>query len=393
MLCHNAAHMAIELASPATTGELDEYQSFDAYQAWQRKEGVPLLDGFYIEDLNTVELGAWARKGVRGAMINLEGTGGVNDTHVVELGPGGMSNPEHHMYEEMVYALSGQGSTSVWYEGRNKQTFEWGAGSLFAIPINAWYQHFNGSGNRSARLLSVTNLPTIMRTFHSEDFVFGDPFAFKDRFTGEAGYFAGEGKLFRSKNQKVLETNFVPDVRSLALHTWKQRGGGGSNVMIELAQNSMGAHVSQFQTGMYKKAHRHGPGAHVIILNGVGFSLLWDQPGAEPKRCDWKPGSVVVPPENWLHQHFNSGVEPVRYLALRLTGRRFFQPGKYRSGSGPDVSIKLGGWQVEYEDEDPAVHRLFEEELAAHGATCFMKGYIPWCTGQASDVQLDQSGD
>jgi len=385
--------MAVDVSPAAPQDQLEEYQMLDAYQAWQQKQGVPLLDGFYIEDLNTVELGIWARKGARGAMINLDGTGGVNDAHIVELGPAASTHPEHHMYEEMVYVLSGQGSTSVWYDGQDKQTFEWGTGSLFAIPLNAWYQHFNGSGSQTARFMSVTNLPTILRTFHSEDFVFDDPFVFRDRFGGQAGYFAGEGKLFRNKNQKVLETNFVADVRSLELHTWKQRGGGGSNVMLELAQNSMGAHVSQFQTGMYKKAHRHGPGAHVTILNGAGYSLLWEDPDAEPKKCVWKPGSVVVPPENWLHQHFNTGPEPARYLALRFTGRRFFQPGKYRSGSGPYVSIKLGGWQIEYEDEDPAVHRMFEEELAAHGAPCLMKGYVPSCTGQASAEALDQSAD
>ena len=59
--------------------------------------------------------------------------------------------------------------------------------------------------------------------------------------------------------------------------------------MIELAQNSMGAHISQFQPGTYKKAHRHGPGAHVIILDGV-----LDQERAEPilRRIDQGPPSI-----------------------------------------------------------------------------------------------------
>ena len=33
-----------------------------------------------------------------------------------------------------------------------------------------------------------------------------------------------------------------------------------------------------------------------------------------------------------------------------------------------DVNIKEGGRQIEYEDEDPRIHELFEAELAKHGA-------------------------
>jgi hypothetical protein len=46
-----------------------------------------------------------------------------------------------------------------------------------------------------------------------------------------------------------------------------------------------------------------------------------------------------------------------------------------------DVSIKEGGWQVEYGDEDPQVHAIYEEELAKHGGTCLMKNLSPYCTG------------
>jgi quercetin dioxygenase-like cupin family protein len=370
---------------PDTTANLAQLPRVDAYAEWQASEGVPLVDGFYIDDLNTLELGTWARKGGRGAIVNLEGTGGVNDMHVVEIAPCGESEPERHLYEAMIYVLSGRGSTQVWYEANRKSSFEWGKGSLFAIPLNANYRLFNGSGTNPARYVAVTNAPTVISLFHNRAFVFDNPYAFNDRFTGEDDYFSRDGTLHRGR---TLETNFIPDVHTIQLHEWRERGGGGTNVMLELAQNSMGAHISQFKPGTYKKAHRHGPGAHVIILDGQGFSLLWQEGDETWQKCDWKPGTVVVPPENWFHEHFNTGAQPARYLALRFTGRKFRQRGSFQGGDSraADVSLKLGGAQIEYEDEDPRIHELFERDLAAHGAECRMGGLVPWCTQQAVAV-------
>ncbi|MFN0070742.1 MAG: cupin domain-containing protein [Chloroflexota bacterium] len=360
------------MATETQAGAPAELTTRDYYEEWQRREGAPSVTGFYIDDLKTLELGVWERKGGKGAFLNLEGTGGVNDAHIVEIAPGGSSQPERHMYEEMVYVLAGRGSTSVWYDEDKKQTFEWGTGSLFSIPLNAWYQHHNGSGLEPTRYMAVTNAPTMLRMMHNEDFLFNNPFRFEDRFSSEQGYFNGEGKLFKQRNTHAWESNFIPNVHTLELHSWAERGGGGSNIMIEMAHNSMGAHISQFQIGTYKKGHRHGPGAHVVILDGDGFSLLWREGDEDYKKCDWRPGAVIVPPDNWFHQHFNTGTTPARYLALRYGGRRYRQPSSIGRGE-VDVSTKAGGNQIEYQDEDPRIIEMFEAECAKHGATPRMR--------------------
>jgi hypothetical protein len=218
-----------------------------------------------------------------------------------------------------------------------------------------------------------------MNLFHSSAFIFENPFVFDDRFGGETQYFSGSGKLYRRDRNHIWETNFVPDVHTLQLYDWKARGAGGRNVLMELAHSSMSAHVSEFPVGTYKKAHRHGPGAHVIILDGKGFSNLW-RAGDESLRCDWHPNSVVVPPANWFHQHFNTGDRPARYLALKFSGRRYYISPEFAPGES-DVSVKLGGRQIEYEDEDPAIHRTFETELLSNGGQCRMQGILAACTG------------
>ncbi|MDE3075590.1 MAG: ethanolamine ammonia lyase-activating protein, partial [Chloroflexota bacterium] len=105
-------------------------------------------------------------------------------------------------------------------------------------------------------------------------------------------------------------------------------------------------------------------------------------------KCDWKPGTVVVPPDGWFHQHFNTGPQPARYLALRYTGIRHRQNYESQHGEGTDLSLKEGGWQIEYEDEDPSIHQLFEAELARHGAVCRMKGQVAACTGTEDPVAV-----
>ena len=323
-----------------------------------------------------MEVAPWDLKGGLAAFINLEGTGETNDGYVCEIPPGKHLKPQKHLYEEMVFILEGHGATSVWQKNGKKHTFEWHPGSLFAIPLNAWYQHFNGQGSSAVRYFAVTNAPFMINLFHNLDFIFDNDFTFADRFSvDEEDYFSGKGQLW-GRNMSV---NFVPNSREIQLYEWKERGAGGKNVMFDLAGNVMGAHISEFPVGRYKKAHRHGPGAHVIILTGQGYSLLWPE-GTKRVRVEWKPRSVVVPPNQWFHQHFNSGAEPARYLALRWNNWRY-RFIALSDDRAVDKSVKDGGTQIEYEDEDPEIHATFEQALTRVGAPCRMGSMVPWCKG------------
>ncbi|MBI1872471.1 MAG: cupin domain-containing protein [Acidobacteria bacterium] len=332
------------------------------YEQWLAAEQIPVTHGFHVPDLNAVEVAPWPRKGALGARIALDGTAQTNDAYVCEIPPRGEVTPQRHLFEELIYVLRGRGATTVWNDGP-KQSFEWHEGSLFSVPLNIWHQHFNLQGDEPVRYIAVTNAPFVMNLFHDLDFVFNNGYVFQSRFRGEEDYFSGKANFYPDR---VLETNFVADVPSFPLMDWQARGAGGKNVKFELANNTMAAHVSEFPVGTYKKAHRHGPGAHVIIIGGKGYSLLWPE-GQQRRRVDWQVGSMFVPPERWFHQHFNSGATPARYLALRWGSRKFKLPSMWDEDK-LEIDMRAGGDQIEYEDEDPQIRRLFEEECRRSGA-------------------------
>ncbi len=366
---------------------LKDYNKTDPYSEWLKKERVKVYQEFYFPSLAKIELEPWERKGGDGAVIHIDNRHMPNDCHVVEIKPGGKSEPEHHLYELTIYVVSGRGATTIWQDsqnganGRRKNSFEWQAGSLFSIPLNAWYQNFNGSGHEPARYIAVTNAPPMMRLFRDDDFIFNCNHAFSGRYSGEEDYFSGKGKLY---TRRIWESNFIANAPDMLLYGWKERGAGGINAMLEMADNNTKSHMSEFPIGTYKKAHRHGPGAHLVLLSGTGgYSLIWTKEDrSDMIKCDWHVGSMVtVPSDNCYHQHFNSGKTRARYLALR-PGDMGLYKGRGGGGENADRSMKEGGWQIEYEDEDREIHQIFEKELAENGATCRMKAFVPWCTGE-----------
>jgi hypothetical protein len=104
-------------------------------------------------------------------------------------------------------------------------------------------------------------------------------------------------------------------------------------------------------------AYSDGPGARVVIISGEGYSLLWSDKGKR-ERVDWRRGSLFVPPERWFHQHFNTGLTPARYIALKPWGFKYLVDERFKT----DEDVKSGGDQIEYGDQDPEIHRLFVEE-------------------------------
>src|SRR5512140_1329202 len=94
----------------------------DSYLEWLAGEGIPTVEDFGV-DLFEVGTRPWARLGVNGAAVHLKGRGDFVSMFVLDIAPGAATSPQRHLYEEVLYVLSGRGSTTIEASDGRKHTF------------------------------------------------------------------------------------------------------------------------------------------------------------------------------------------------------------------------------------------------------------------------------
>jgi gentisate 1,2-dioxygenase len=90
------------------------------------------------------------------------------------------------------------------------------------------------------------------------------------------------------------------------------------------------------EVGGHSGKHRHMTEELLYVIEGEGYDLHWDPQfhcdveiewswAEEPKRFDWKPGDFVYIPAWAIHQHFQRGDGPARFISA--TSRQVGQIG------------------------------------------------------------------
>lgn len=350
---------AAEFEEEESIGE-DPYLPSE-YLKYRENEDIPVHGGLYIEDVNEVEVGGWDRTQQKGAFVNLFGSGGINDIQIHEIEPNGKTSVQRHFHDAMVYVSEGDGFTTVG-EGNEEETFEWSTDTFFFLPPNTPYQYTN-AGDSPARLVVCTTLPFLLTVIKEHEFIFNCDYDFWSSY--DTGEFFTEGGLYQGEFPKsqggeglVWETNFVPDLNGFEnVKQWREQAG--NFVFFHLPHTSTFAHVAEFEAGTYKKAHRHQPGAQIVNLAGVGYSLMWKEDWDQKVSVEWKPGSLFTPPEDWFHQHFNVTETPSRYLAYHI----------------PEMKLMWGGVfdpvapenEIDYNNEDEIIREYYADRLADNG--------------------------
>lgn len=360
------------------------------YDKFMEADGIPVFRGLGLRRTQDLPLHDWPRMGGRGHYIQLHGTEGKWGCYVVEVPAAGALNPEKHIYEEIFYVLEGRGSTEVWVEGGKKHVFEWQAGSLFSIPVNAMHRIVNAT-NSPALLLAGTTAPNLMDLIGNTDFIFNCPYVFDDRFKSNEDFYKPSEDIEPDpiRGLAMRRTNLVPDIVNCELPLDNRRSPGYRRVEPFMTGNKFYLWIGQHETGRYSKAHAHTSAAILLCVKGKGYTYTWPEHlGPNPwkdghadqvQRIDYEPGGMVSAAPGgarWYHQHFNTSNEPFRLSAWfgphhpsLVTG---LPPGAKQTDYTA-MELHEGGTAIPYWMEDPHLRAEFEATIKANGGTSRME--------------------
>jgi hypothetical protein len=357
------------------------------YARWLRAEGVAIHEGFTVADVRELELAPWPRLGGNAIFITLYAQMEANiGLYYAEIPAGKSLEPERWCCQKIVLIEEGVGSTEVWQDGdTQKQVFEWGKGSIFAVPINTRHRMHNLS-QVPARFVVMNSAPMMMKGFGSPDFVFNCPFIFRELYSGDdPQYFAESTKKYRfgreGSHSNWWETNFIHNAFTAPLQSSAKAYGNLSH-SFRMVNRTYGGTIHEWPAGRYHQAHFHGPGALLHTTQSDGFVMLWPTAlGMRPFEAGhgdevviepFGEGGFYSPPGNWFHAHFNTGPGPMRQIAF-YGDTAFSQLEPIKVGRGGEEfnptheSVTDGGRLIRYHQEDPEVRRRFKAILDARG--------------------------
>ena len=281
---------------------------------------------------------SWAggtERAVQRRLHPARGQQGVSEARITEIPAGGKSLPPLKLaVSEVVYVLEGQGLATVWAGDGEKKTFEWQK-SQPVLPAAPLLAPALERPRRPAGAHPQLQLPARRRCrpSRSRACCFNNPLrgagaplrpATARSSTPRRRWSRRRG-CPRAATGVYWRANFIPDMSAWdkLVPLLRPRRRRLRVVGIQFPGAEMGCHMSVFDPQLYKKGaqsrprprNRH-PEGRGLLRAVAGDTSVGPVDGAEKVVCPWREGSIFVPPENWYHQHFNTGTGEARYLAL-----------------------------------------------------------------------------
>ncbi len=223
---------------------------------------------------------------------------GGNTTLSILLTEFGQERVGHrHFDEATTFIVAGRGRTEVRPRPDGPATtIHWSAGDVFAIPSNAWHQHYGDPPN-PARQLTFKSTALMNSLFQSRALIRENDFEFEDRYGDEAtwsravrlgGLEGGDGAT-GIPHPPLLDR---PDL-----------GSGVRAVQLPLAgQRLLETWLVDVPAGGQVGRHRHLVEEVFVVLEGEGQTTLVGADGSE-SIIEWAEGDLVSPPLAQAHGH------------------------------------------------------------------------------------------
>ncbi len=277
----------------------------------------------YCFDLLTLPLLDRPQIGDKAVVLKVGGNGQL--VQVIEIPPGGKTRWHGYGWEgeALFFVLQGAGQTEYRSPGglpTNK--YVWKKNSLFAIAVDHQMQHTN-TGKDPVRLLAATGYAINMYPYVAEELRSGKQ---------------NPAETAEERATTLMRTtypgHFVEDLREHPVAMREARGNKTAffNVMATVGHRTHpNVHISEL-TGPQAYAHKHGNQPMFVILKGAGYDIWSEAADLKAYEASVKDGTAHksayqmgtlcgVPAGPHWHQHFSTGAEPLRYLAIVPRGQ------------------------------------------------------------------------
>ena len=121
-------------------------------------------------------------------------------------------------------------------------------------------------------------------------------------------------RWMKTKGIPIHTGYFIPDLRTIELEWWEERGCKGAFVQLLGQEGVSASRVTEIPPGKSLPPVKFALDEIVYVLSGRGLTTVWG--GDKPKKSfEWQEHSLFLVPRNHHHVFSNmQGDKPVRLL-------------------------------------------------------------------------------
>jgi quercetin dioxygenase-like cupin family protein len=281
---------------------------YDADRQWM------LAQGMIARNLAEYPVAERPKRGSLAAAFDELSGNTTLGAHMSQLRPGAHNFGHRHVDEAVFFIVSGRGWSELKQsDEKDVQRVDWQAGSLVAIPSNAWHQHFNADADNPARMLAFKNTRLLRRLFGSREFVYESNARLHNRYDDEPDYWTRRV----TEDDGRIAVNRIEDVNAEVLVERPDAGRGVSAQQYRIGGNyTLDTVIAEVVRRGHIRAHRKLAEEAVFVLGGRGRSIFWNDQGRE-HVVKWRAGDLFSPPLGVWQQHLTEGHDPARLLLVR----------------------------------------------------------------------------